>query len=180
MKRGGKKRWLGVLTLLEKQHTITYKQEGSQLFSCCASVAHPPRRKWLLIIELLLMLSITNDTLSTVMKTFCWESIWLTGRWWSWPFGALSNNMFMDTEANRGWGTPSSEHSVVTSVEGKTTLCLKWPFCWFNTVVFFFFSHTTVQLQCSVVKQCKLAVCYSYIQTYWVKLSSDTCFQIFS
>lgn len=26
---------VGVLTLLEKQHTVTYNQEGSQLFSCC-------------------------------------------------------------------------------------------------------------------------------------------------
>ncbi len=34
-------------------------------------------------------------------------------------------------------GTPSSEHSVVIGVEGKTTLCLKQPFVDKHTELFF-------------------------------------------
>lgn len=129
-KKRKKKLVLTGLTFVEKKthHNIQVRKAHG----FCHAVPYPPARKWPLIIELLLTLSITNDTLSTVMNTFCWGPIWLTGQWWRWPFGPPSTTCwFLPREWKRrqtGQSTPSSEHSVVMSTEGKTTLCLKQSF----------------------------------------------------
>lgn len=47
----------------------------------------------------------------------------------------------MDTETNRRQGTPSSEHSVVINVQGKTALCLKQAFVDSSTHTVHFSSH---------------------------------------
>lgn len=102
------------LTFLE--NNTSHKQEGSQLFSHCASAAHPPTRKWPLIIELFLTLSITNDTLSTIMNTFCWRPIWLTGQRWSWPFGAPSTTCWFSPPEWTHRQTEDRAHLLVSTL----------------------------------------------------------------
>lgn len=184
LKKDKKKSGVDGLDILGKttHHIIQCKAHS---YFC--AVPHPPTRKWPLIIELLLTLPITNDTLSTVMNTFCWGLIWLTGQCWSWPYRPLSTTCWFLpcewTHRETGQSTPSSEHSVVMSVEGKTTLCLKQ-----SSVDSATHTHTlllflspqgsfSVQLQQQFWKHFKLAVCHC-IQTWWVTLSSDTSSQI--
>lgn len=151
LKKDKKKSGVDGLDILGK---TTHHNIQCKAHSYFRAVPHPPTRKWPLIIELLLTLPITSDTLSTVMNTFCWGPLWLTGQCWSWPYGPLSTTCwFLPREWTRrqtGQSTPSSEHSVVMSVEGKTTLCLKQSFVDLATHTTFI-SLATGQLQCSTV-----------------------------